>query len=178
MQNCGNERAASQLLRPRIRGSQLRRWISPKQTSYAGALIYSPSIPWVWHCPRTCWYQEDKDIISVLGAVTCYQGLVLHIQLTVIMYQALQQNPVETVLESEEEQIVQWVVHQDECWYMGRSLPEIALASNWAVRLDSLDLKPGSTFVSFTYLLIDWLKKKKKGTNVSSYLVWVIVGLR
>lgn len=50
---------------------------------------------------------EDKDIISVLGAVTCYQGLVLHIQLTVIMYQALQQNPVETVLESEEEQIVQ-----------------------------------------------------------------------
>lgn len=93
------------------------------------------------------------------------------------MYQALQQNPVETVLESEEEQIVQWVVHQDECWYMGRSLPEIALASNWAVRLDSLDLKPGSTFVSFTYLLIDWLKKKK-GTNVSSYLVWVIVGLR
>lgn len=61
---------------------------------------------------------------------------------------------------------------------MGRSLPEIALASNWAVRLDSLDLKPSSTFVSFTYLLIDRLKKKKKGTNVSSYLVWVIVGLR
>lgn len=45
---------------------------------------------------------------------------------------------------------------------MGRSLPEIALASNWAVRLDSLDLKPGSTFVSFTYLLIDRLKKKKR----------------